>query len=657
MPKENNKVDINKHEIDIDTLFKQNVNDLSSIKELYRKLKEVEEKISQIKYIDSQLTNRLKKDFENLKKDYESLKKAISEDYESLKCIILDENVQAKLATDIKTINSQLDTIETKTKNILYVDNYKKNGITDSEAIDRCLKIATLNDIVMFSNRNYTINKTISIPYRINVDFNNCSISPSNPEIFNEKYMIELGKTSKPFVDNDVYKMQYEIKNLSIIVPSSDYIINGIFCSENYVIKNIYTWGLDKTITVDTLKYLDHITIDNILVWGKKGESYAISTGYLGDAVEVSNIHINVASVSKREYLKSVMTGKGHNSIHMKNIINGDIYVRNSSNVSINGVHLEKGQIILEGAFATIKNATIWREVDKYAIETRDKYDSTTISKIKIEALKVIYRGRFDYTGLSTGDILLSRRTDLTLDKSYKTMQEQSIEIDSPTALDIDGIDNKYNVLKLAISKNINTLNTNTVLNNSEEVVLRYATDGSTISRLDYSNEGIWRNDTNSYGYRVHYIIDEERKIGRVDNTTLNKELIKGKVCCKISLNGYRYNTAITRIYRKPATDDDWITYYDVGVNYDYVIDDGITCNGVVAKNGLITELNDYSKCVYNTLTGNIKCYGNNIPKVGTWKRGDIIINTEPTYGTQYGWICVADGAPGSWRAFAPINS
>ena len=109
MSNENNKM-----QVDIDNLIKQNVNDLSSIKELYRKLKEVEEKILQIKYIDSNLSNKLKKEYENLKKDYESLKKAISEDYESLKCIILDENIQAKLANDIKTINSQLDTKVTK---------------------------------------------------------------------------------------------------------------------------------------------------------------------------------------------------------------------------------------------------------------------------------------------------------------------------------------------------------------------------------------------------------------------------------------------------------------------------------------------------------------------------------------------------------------
>ena len=72
-------IDINKHEVDIDILFKQNENDLCSIKELYQKLKELEKKITQIKYIDSKLADKLKKEYESLKK------------------IILDENVQMQL--------------------------------------------------------------------------------------------------------------------------------------------------------------------------------------------------------------------------------------------------------------------------------------------------------------------------------------------------------------------------------------------------------------------------------------------------------------------------------------------------------------------------------------------------------------------------------
>ena len=61
-------IDINKHEVDIDTLFKQNENDLCSIKELYRKIDEIEEKIRQKKITDSALADMFKKEIESLKK-------------------------------------------------------------------------------------------------------------------------------------------------------------------------------------------------------------------------------------------------------------------------------------------------------------------------------------------------------------------------------------------------------------------------------------------------------------------------------------------------------------------------------------------------------------------------------------------------------------
>ena len=64
MPKENNEM-----QVDIENLFKQNANDLTAIKELYRKLKELEEKISQIEYIDTKLVDKLKKDYEKFKSE------------------------------------------------------------------------------------------------------------------------------------------------------------------------------------------------------------------------------------------------------------------------------------------------------------------------------------------------------------------------------------------------------------------------------------------------------------------------------------------------------------------------------------------------------------------------------------------------------------
>ena len=62
-------IDINKHEVDIDTLFKQNELDLCSIKELYRKIEELDEKIEQINYINTKLVDKIKKDYEKFKSE------------------------------------------------------------------------------------------------------------------------------------------------------------------------------------------------------------------------------------------------------------------------------------------------------------------------------------------------------------------------------------------------------------------------------------------------------------------------------------------------------------------------------------------------------------------------------------------------------------
>ena len=108
-------IDINKHEVDIDTLFKQNELDLCSIKELYRKLKELEKKISQIKYIDSNLADKLKKDYEKLKRIIldENIQVQLNNKIDETKTILNNtiNEINSQLDNSINEINSQLDTI------------------------------------------------------------------------------------------------------------------------------------------------------------------------------------------------------------------------------------------------------------------------------------------------------------------------------------------------------------------------------------------------------------------------------------------------------------------------------------------------------------------------------------------------------------------
>ena len=156
--------DINSQQIDIENLFKQNENDLCSIKELYRKLKELEKKISQIKYIDSNLIHKLKKDYEELKK------------------IILDENIQlqlsnridetnSKLDSNINNFNSQLDTIDNNFK--LFKNNNgcvsftEIGGVKNNDAVDNSDKLleamnhCAINNKILVLDGKFNISKPI----------------------------------------------------------------------------------------------------------------------------------------------------------------------------------------------------------------------------------------------------------------------------------------------------------------------------------------------------------------------------------------------------------------------------------------------------------------------------------------------------------------
>ena len=135
--------DINSQQVDIENLIKQNVNDLASIKELYRKLKDLEEKITQIKYIDTKLADKLKKDYENLKR------------------IILDENIQLQLNNRINEIDTQLEH-NVQQLNDIYVNirNYPRLNVetNDTPRIQRALNE---NSRVYLPNGTYNITKLI----------------------------------------------------------------------------------------------------------------------------------------------------------------------------------------------------------------------------------------------------------------------------------------------------------------------------------------------------------------------------------------------------------------------------------------------------------------------------------------------------------------
>ena len=52
-----------------------------------------------------------------------------------------------------------------------------------------------------------------------------------------------------------------------------------------------------------------------------------------------------------------------------------------------------------------------------------------------------------------------------------------------------------------------------------------------------------------------------------------------------------------------------------------------------------------------------INIQGNAIPTAGTFNKGDIVYNTNPTPNSYVGWICTTAGTPGTWKGFGLIQA
>ena len=283
MSNENNKM-----QVDIENLFKQNVNDLSAIKELYRKLKEVEEKILQIKYIDSTLAYKLKKEYEKLKK------------------IILDENVQVKLTNDIETINEKLNDI--KTNNETNNEKLTNDIETINSQMDTKANESEVNKRLRFRNFKpkfgyncywgeiWGTDGTHTQKTRIEIrnDLNHCN-ELGLDEITVDIHVGYNSNTSSLYVAtnmNDVLWAIDQCSNLKVKIKNAKIHV-GI--KEEYI-RNTITFpvflNLYKAIVNDICRQLKNTTIENVTVLNEC-PFIDTDTTYTTDVLELLNIAKN----------------------------------------------------------------------------------------------------------------------------------------------------------------------------------------------------------------------------------------------------------------------------------------------------------------------------------------------------------------------------
>ena len=494
----------NKFQNDIDNLFKQNVNDLLSIKELYKRIEELGEKTRQIKYIDNTLVKKLKKEYDKLKK------------------IILDENIQVKLTNEIETINSQMDTIDIKTKYVTYeMFGAKLDGVTDdSNAIIKCHDYANEHHLPIIQNGgiikcNFTVDVKTSC--NLNVDFlvdNNTpntiyKIVSDNEKEFSyssaftseqvEFNNIFKGKFFVPRLDNDTWllgtrSMETDGKNYyhrqpiavdknGVLISSPIYLGNegnftikyckdlsekSITFSGGRVITSLSKIGFPRLVKCSR----NNTIIQNITIENKQIPS--LTENYPSGLIEIvgcANITINNIFGTNN----AVNTTDGHSYI---------IDITDAYNVNISNCNLTQGWGVIATHFVdniSIINSTINRVDNHYGLFGSFKFCNSTLTGVS--ALCAGYgNGDFIVDNISVnktlnGSFIFYTRKDFNITYSgtlslnkIKFVNDNfdrliEYQLGSGTA-NSDLSKGKFNIIATEISTN------KTIINNTSDVII-----------------------------------------------------------------------------------------------------------------------------------------------------------------------------------------
>ncbi len=71
-----------------------------------------------------------------------------------------------------------------------------------------------------------------------------------------------------------------------------------------------------------------------------------------------------------------------------------------------------------------------------------------------------------------------------------------------------------------------------------------------------------------------------------------------------------------------------------------------------------LQEMIEYTESgIFSTKNNSRSSGSESTPISGSWLKGDLVYNTNPTSGGYVGWICTAAGTPGTWKGFGLIES
>jgi len=511
---------------------------------------------------------------------------------------------------------------------------------------------------LIFPHDTYLISSTINVPVGVSIDFNFSTIKCLT-NAFTNNFMFSINSINCSTWDI-AYSMPHSgyFKNINLSNPNNILNVKGVFVACSYNLYNISTTKLYQSI-VGISQYLDEFSLEKIFIDQPQGTLYQIYKVINGESLTIKDVFVNVYDITVLYGLTIYI--QGCNGGKISNVINGGIYIKDSSALKLQGLHLERGQLTLVNSFVSM-DGIYFHHTNKWTPIVINNPANGSLNcglsrPIEINNLDIEYRiNEVDFDE-SFPDISISSFAFVKINNAFRKAQNLGMTFTSFTGIAIlfNGITHK-NIYSCAIIKNneLTTYDNNFVKNYGlyDAGQLINLTEDATIPC--YVTKG------QIYYYRLISLIDTLRCIGSIisaeQSATMNNNGFKLNI--RDSLVGY-----FTRLYRGITTGV-YTQYVDIPIRINnYLFDSGNNVNGYkwitlatallssdlsILNNTTITEVRTDSSLVY--------CRGIAIPTKGTWVVGDKIMNIVPAGGGYEGWVCITAGTPGTWKGFGLID-
>ena len=484
-------------------------------------------------------------------------------------------------------------------------------------------------------------------------------VKPSSTGIFTSGFVIMYNSS-----DGSTWDSAYPggpsggVEDIYINANGGDTTSKGIFTAGKCDLVNLRFSYLAQAIKT-TGEYDDHVFIDRIFITHPQSTAYAIEVGLLGDGLTIGRVLFDDGGSAINKNAISV------SSCHSGKIVNqiqGNIYVSTSDSFEITGAHLEDGSITINESRVTISNSHLWNQGTKASITTTATNGRHILAVRDCQFLVDINANASDVYDY---DIKADTNYVVFIENcSRRTLKQGNTALVENMGVQVEATGGgglvAWNQYSPILSRHGRIEQGNAVPMENRNV---YGPDGAIYPFVGLSTDpsAVWTGDTGTYYYKIAYIYDTTRLVGRADaNGERSVSLTNGGNAALLTIGTVRHMNCFVRVWRG-TTSGSYDKYVDIpSVSLRLLYDTGEIVNGFkwqARTAGEIDATYDATEITIGRGVATVRGPGTTAPTVGTWAAGDIFLRKAPSAGGFLGSICVAAGTPGTWKTFGAISS